>query len=469
MSFINLEGEKESLHSKGEQYKEAVIRFLKSSGFRITKDSSTHGTTADLICKKPETEGSREFYVEAKDTKLSRVDQGFLRELARYLISYTEKPEPERFDLRVFARETAATDKWRYIFDNTLRRDKAIKNYYQRVLDAEGLKEEEQSKLSESQIPIEDFRKFVADCDIYQGSYETLRRHAEDLEESGRLVSEFYLQEQEPIQTTDEVSTNFYHISSLPDTVTIADVHGIDDQAEVYEENPHYYPMWVERNEVITLFAPDEIPDSLNLYIDTDTVREVPLNEWRRNEGEEKTLVFVSLLKRLITYRAVENGCISRKINSNYRIYIEHANLNSETNERNELQVSRVFYDEDDSPRFVRHRAVTIDIKHYNGHYYLFLTPTNVYTENGIEPIEGKRVKRLDDKFSQGFENNSRVKRYVRQWREILEVGEDDTGDSMFGIETEDVTGLELPVRPISDTDEQSNVMKNRRLSDYED
>jgi hypothetical protein len=61
------------------------------------------------------------------------------------------------------------------------------------------------------------------------------------------------------------------------------------------------------------------------------------------------------------------------------------------------------------------------------------------------------------------------VKRYVRQWKEILEVGENDTGESSFGVETEEVTGLELSVRPVEDTAEQSNVMKNKRLSDYDD
>ena len=469
VSFINLEGERESLHRKGEQYKERVIEFLNASGYRVVKDSSTHGITADLICKKPEAEGTREFYVEVKDSDLSRFDQSLLREMARYFLSYIAAPRPERFDLLVFVRKTKATNKWKHIFDNSLRRDNALEEYYQRVVNAKDLQDEEQRQLARTEL--DDFREFIADCDIYQGGYESLARNAEDLNESGRLISDFFLREQEPITDDDSIRTNFYAITKLPGSIYISKTDGIDDYSTIYDLNPHYSPIWLEGDEMFTLLPPDEMPETLTHFIDEDTTCEKSFDEWSRVDETNRKKTVIALLKRFVTYQAVQRGCTSTQVNGDYRIFIEHEDLSLEEQQRNELQVSRVFYDEEEegrhNPQFVRHRAVTIDVTEYDDEYYLFLIPTTVYTDDGSEPIEGKRAKALDDKFGVR-ESNNRILRYVQQWSNLIGIGESDEGDGLFGLSTASVDNLSLPVRPVTDSDEQDSVMMYRNLSEYE-
>lgn len=466
MSFINLEGERESLHRRGEQYKERVIEFLTANGYRVVKDSSIHGVTPDLICKKPEAEGTRAFYVEAKDTNLSRFDKSFLREMARYFLAYIDAPRSERFDLLVFIRDTKATTDWKHIFDHSLRRDETVEEYYRRVVNVEGLQEEEQQRLA--RIELDDFREFIADCDIYQGAYETLRRNAEDLNESGRLISDFFLREEEPIEDDDPIQSNFHRIESPPESIYISKTEGVDDYSTVYDLNPHYSPIWLEGDEMFTLLPPDEMPETLTHFIDESTIREKSFREWSRVDEPNRKKTTIALLKRLVTYQAIQRGCTSSRVNGNYRIFIEHDQLGIEEQARNELQVSRVFYDEEEKdPRFVRHRAVTIDINEYGNEYYLFLVPTIVYTEDGSEPIEGEQAKSLDDQFGVR-ESNSRILRYVRQWSELIGIGEFDEGNGSFGFETATVDHLSLPVRPITDTDEQARVMTNKNLSEYE-
>jgi len=465
VSFINLEGEREALHQRGEQYKQQVIDFLNASGYRVVKDSSTHGITADLICKKPEAEGTREFYIEAKDTDLSRFDKSFLREMARYFISYIDEPRPSRFDLLVFVRDTKATTKWKHIFDDSLRRDEAIEEYYRRVVNVEGLQDEEQKRLAHTEL--DDFREFVADSDIYQGGYETLTRNAEQLNDSERLISDFFLREEEPIRGNEAIQTNFYCIERLPEKIYTAKTEGIEDYSVVYELNPHYSPIWLEGDEMYTIFPPEDMPKTLTHFLDEDSIQDDTFLEWSQKDESNREKTVIALLKRLVTYQAVQRGCSSTEVNGDYRIFVEHEDLSEEEQTRNDLQVSRVFYGEkEETARFVRHRAVTIDINDYDGEYYLFLVPTTVYTEDGSEPIEGGRAKSLDDQFGVR-ESNSRILRYVHQWSELLGVGEYDDNDGLFGLNTSTVEGLTLPVRPVTDTDEQSRVMSNKNISEY--
>ena len=114
--------------------------------------------------------------VKAKGTKLSRLDDDFLTELARVFIDYCE--QDGGFEYHIYASYFQAFDKWGQIFDPRTNTPEHIKHYFHTLRERQKLNDAEEAALQN--LGVEGFEWFLADVFVHRASWNRLGQMAED-------------------------------------------------------------------------------------------------------------------------------------------------------------------------------------------------------------------------------------------------------------------------------------------------
>ncbi|MFB6199313.1 MAG: hypothetical protein ABEJ83_00415 [Candidatus Nanohaloarchaea archaeon] len=455
MPIYRLRGGKEVSSSNAETYKSAVKDFLKAEGKVLERDSSTHGTTADLVAKDPVDD--RLIWVESKDTDLSRWNDDFLTEIGRFFIEYIDTLNNDRFDLYVFVRRLKASRKWDKIFTAQKRASEDVREFYDRILNESNLQDEEIQKIEGSAF--DEFEEFLGDIHVYEVDYEKLQMRIEELEnEEDHNIHDIYLREKGPIREKDEITLNLLKVEEFPDRmyqfryVSSSGMHDILDAA------PDDYALWVNGPKVFTLEPYDDLPEELQNKIKEGTQssrsfeKELEIDDW----------IPKILIKKSLGQKLSRMGFLLEKYRNQHYYYLKHRNLENEERKLEGLQYNRVFDDTDDT--FVKHDALRINLLHIEDEYYLELDPCIIFTEDGENMITGDDADRLHDSFSARFENNSTILRDLKKWFDLLGV---DGHATSVDISTDSFEKSEAQVRPPEDGSERDDIMKMEGLESF--
>ncbi|MFB6158538.1 MAG: hypothetical protein ABEJ95_02645 [Candidatus Nanohalobium sp.] len=455
MPIYRLRGGKEVSSSNAETYKSAVKDYLKAEGKVLERDSSTHGTTPDLVAKDPVDD--RLIWVESKDTDLSRWNDDFLTEMGRFFIEYIDTINNTRFDLYVFVRRLKASKKWDNIFTAQKRASKDVNEFYERILDESNLQDEEVEKIE--QAAFDEFEEFLGDVHVYEVDYEKLQMRREELEENeDHGIHDIYLREKGPIREKDEITLNLLKIEDFPERMYQFKYLNSSGMHDVLDVAPEDYPLWVNGPKVFTLEPYGDLPDKLQNKVleDTQSSREF------EKELEIDDLIPKILIKKSLGQKLSRMGFVLKKYRSRHYYYLKHRDLDEEERKLEGLQYNRVFEDTDET--FVKHDALRINLLHIEDEYYLELDPCIIFTEDGEKMITGEDADRLHDSFSSRFENNYSILRDLRKWFDILGIDQQATS---VDISTSEFEKSEAPVRPPKNGSERDDIMKMEGLESF--
>jgi len=462
--FQNHVGGRETNFQHGEDYKEQIIAYWEARDYDLIRDSSDDNTTADLVFRKTFENGSEDLLVESKYSTVSRTDDDFLTEVARYFIRFQESPDS--FELHFFVRELSALTKWRHIFDSSIQKDDRVSDYFERVVSAD-VRDEETEKLEA--YTEENFKTFVSKCKVHQAGYEVLKMATERLEDSSKYDRDTFTKEREPINEGAELEPNFARISSLPEKIYIADIDVSAFDKGIKRRIGWEGPYLFKRNQVYTIAPPESIPGYLRHAIHVDSISSEDFSKWGENHAQEAKLLLLKevcrgVLSKKYTCKYDKNepdslsefreSCQHLQYNGDHYLLFEHPDTERKRQYVGDRLVTRVF---DDGDSFVRHRAAQIGLKRFDGEYLLTIQVKYLFTKTGgkMTLIRGYQSDRLHDAFNQNQYTNKQAYGEYKHWRDILSINKSsttDTGDQEMAYTQ--VKPLSLRKRPPEDIEE---------------
>jgi len=480
MPFYNHEGGSEASGDKGEKYRQAIEDYLRARGYSIERRSNHHGTTEDLAavnvndkfhCLNGEKVGEefKKFVrIEAKDTSLSRLEKSFVTELARIFIDYCE--QDGEFEYHIYASGLQAPKKWKQIFDPRMNTTEAVEDYFGTLEESHDLNDAEEEVFQ--QYEIEDFEWFLTDVFVHQAGWNRLGQMTEDEQSVDRSKWDFYTRENSPYRKAETLVANFLRISHLPESIYIGEDLS-DHPEDIYDDNPRYLPIWVEGNTFYSLLSVSEMSDSLQEFVDVESIQSHPFDRWLQDE-EGISGIAKRLFNRAIRYRVVERYDACKMVRHQHEnpLLFEHEKRQSEDDSPNKTKVGG--WDVAmDWGEYTAHRYSVPQVRRYQNQFHVFIDTGWMFSRSGrgVSIIDGDLASRLHDKLqSSGHYRPNNVKAQFRQWRAYLGMdeeipsGQTARGDEpnlypqWLGFDQED--GLELRVRPPKDTSERALLME---------
>jgi len=459
MPIENWMGEREVSGQNAEVYKNKVIEVLSLDGYLLIKNSSDTSGTADIIFKKPYTEGDIEIWIETKYADVSLSDKDFLTELARYFINYLNKDE--KFDLYFFIRKCKNWPRWRHVFDNTLYQQEEVTKLYNIMKEKAKLQDIEKKKILESTFF--NFESFITDCYVHQVNYDGLLMKIEKYKTDNKRFSaeKFYTRELGPLNERSTVTGNFIKVIKLPEKIYYSEVKELTRYEDIFYDNIYYKSYWLKWGKMFSLYPLESSSDDIYKYIDPSTNSFFFTRDWIKSDKKSK-IVISGLIKKHILETAVNKGCIYVEYKG-HNLMFTHPDLSEEHQYVEGKLVSRCF--KEANPVFVKHIAIKVNVKSYNDDFHIVLSPIILFTKDGINLITGEKVKRLHEIFTPNkFENNPKVFGDIKWWFSFLNLNGKINDEKP--IVTSDMTTLELPVRPPKNSDERDKQVTNLRLEE---
>lgn len=455
VTIINLKGGREVSSQNSENYKKKIIEFMEADGNFLLKDSSSHGITADLVFEEPLT--GKKILVEAKYTSLSRLNDGFIKELGRYFLEYMDCHPNKRSDFYIFVRELKAYEKWRHIFETSVRKEREVREIYERVLDSE-LRDSEKSNLEK--YDFEDFMEFVGDTYVHHATYDQLSMKIDEFNEDDKFKTDFYHIEREPLKEEETVVLNTLEIDKFPDKIYGVKLKNSSTDKKARKDIDGSYPAHFHNGKAFLIenTPPEELSEHLveDSWYAIDFLEAINNNRGHRKAGKD-------LINRAISYLFKQNDFLVEHYQGDFHHYVRH-NTDDEETKRNNLQFARYF--DEANPPFVRHESVVFNMQDFDESLAIMLKPEMVFTSDGETLIKGKEAKDLHDKFSTNrYGNNYAVKRNLRKWSEILH---DSLEKGRFNLALSEPMKTKMRVRPPKDPDERDTNMNSRGLKQYE-
>jgi hypothetical protein len=478
MPIYNHEGGSEASGDKGEKYKQAIEEYLRARGFSIERRANHHSTTEDLAAvavaddflyfggEKVGDVVKKFWRVEAKATKLSRLDEDFLTELARVFIDYCA--QDGGFEYHVFASYLQAFEEWERIFEPRKNTPEGIEDYFGTMRERQNLNDAEESTFQ--QLDRADFERFLGDVFVHRASWNRLGQMAEDEQAVDRSKWDFYTRENSPIQEKESLVANFLRISGLPESIYIGE-NQADHPEDIFTDNPRHLPIWVEGGSFYSLLPTSEMPESLHPFVGIESVQSRTFDDWLETE-EEAPDITKRLFNRAIRSRAVERYEDCKMVRHRYenRLLFEHGRDGSgqQTDDMEKTKVEG--WDVAmDWGAYTAHRYGNPVVKRYDGQFYAFIDTGWMFSRSGrgINIIDGDLASELhNDLQSSGHGNPNNLKAQFRQWRAYLGMDESASsersieGDDPQRLEFERESELELRKRPPKDTDERALLMQ---------
>ncbi|MFC7226792.1 hypothetical protein N0B31_05200 [Salinirubellus salinus] len=484
MPIYNHEGGSEASGDKGEKYKQAIEEYLRARGFSIERRSNHHSTTEDLAAVgvgddflyfggEKVGDAVKEFWrVEAKATKLSRLDDDFLTELARVFIDYCE--EDGQFAYHIFASYLQAFEKWERIFDPRKNTPEHIEDYFETMGENQKLNEAELTAFN--QLDLEDFERFLGDVFVHRATWNRLGQMAEDERGVDREKWDFYTRENAPVHERETLVANFLRISGFPESIYIGR-NLADHPEDIFVDNPRHLPIWVEEGSFYSLLPPSEMSQSLIQFVEEDSVRSRPFLEWL-NVEEEAPRLAKRLFNRAVRERAVTRyeGCKLVRHRYENRLLFEHETEGSDAGDGDMNKTKIEGWDVAmDWSGYAAHRYANPVVKRYDDQFYVFIDTGWMFSRSGrgASIIDGDLASELhNDLQSAGHGNPNNLKAQFRQWRAYLWMDGSDReglsppGDDPQELEFDAVESLRIGKRPPKNTEEREHLMQ-RGVDDY--
>lgn len=466
-------------------YRKRVRDYLEAGEYLEVGDS--YAGTSDITLTRPAHKEKKEYRVETKNTKLSLFDDGFIDEFARQFVDYSRAEDGE-LDFIVFAVDYADQSRWKDIFHDRIRKKEEVMTYYEEIVDRHGLKGAEKEEFDA--LDFRDFWRFLERVSIKKAGYERLGELITDRESQGRSEEKwaFFTSENEPIKQKGELLPNFVRIIKYPDHIWTLRSLAPGHQA-VFDQNPRHLPIWIENGQIHSLIPPEDMPDSLEQFVDRDTAERSDFAAWARQDGDQHHRRVIGLLNRQVRWRGVQRHerCTSIYDGDGGHVLIitrPDTLTESPTQTRQQTLSGELEPTEGDSSEanlyyegYVAlkdwgsaypHRYGRPIVKRYGDYHYVFVETGWVFTERGRghSSIGGDRADELHKQLDKNtLSRNPNHKSQFRQWRTYLGLDEGSeehatipgTGGQLMSFE--EAIEVEFRERPPKNSAERKELM----------
>lgn len=408
MTFISLRGNRESLTKKSEDFKGKIIKYMISRNYILSNNSYFDGLLPDLIFNRPFIEGEKETWVESKDTDLSITNKDFLNEFGRIFNTYMEREESRKFNLFLFIRKVKNKTVWLNIFEETKGYKDDIKKIYELTKDA--LTDKDLQQFNSHSFT--DFVYFIHSVSLVEGDYLDLVRESESIQKRDQFnLDKNLLDDKSQVLFHKELLVgNCRRITSFPEILWVGEISKKIDSDFWRNKDSIAYPY---KNLV---FSVKPIQNSkISEYVKQDTVQKISFDKMPVQDINQKKNIIKSLIRNFIIYKGRKIGLIY--FDENHCLFFHHKNLQGQL-ERNykNRQASKYF----SKGGFVRHEALRIDVKEYDGSFYAIFDMAILFTTNGYEIITGERASSLYKKFPKVHIHNDGEKSKLYDWVQFL-------------------------------------------------
>lgn len=481
MSWENLEGDQESSHHSGEAYRQRVKEYLEAGEFHAIGDD--YAGTSDIVLDRPAQNEDKVFRVETKHTKLGRTEESFINELARQFIDYHSGDA--EFEFHVYAADYANQQRWKEIFHDRIRKEQAVRDYYERLCDDHTLNEAEAEQLE--QLDFDDFWTFLEKVAVKKAGYERLGQLIDERESKKRRQKkwEFYVRENEPVKEPGEIIPNCVRIADPPAHIWMLPSLA-HDHRDVRSENPSYLPVWFEGNEAYSLIDPGEMRDSLQKYVDVDNATHRGFLEWVSAADRQERRMAITLLNYQLLWRGTKEHerCRVVRHDGTHKLVFEVSDRFETTQQTLDGEIADDRRKENvngyvavfDMGRAIAHRYTEPQVKQYDDEFYAFFPTGWLFTRHGKgeQVIEGNEADNLHNDLDKNTRERITNKRsQFRQWREhfgVTEVTASDNGLADLNTSEKsqrmrlEALSFELPERPPKNAEERDTLMEGKQV-----
>jgi len=454
---------REALTGNSEIYKRKIVQYLEKRGYYLKASSDVEATFADcILTKKDET---REYWLEAKATKISLREASFLSQLGKYLSLYLRKTPQNRFRMMIACYNVVDLSFFEEIFDKGGL--EAIDEVISGIAEVSEPEERNLIKAADSQV----IRGFFAETTVIIANPLELEIAVEkitpsapatpslsDAEYAAQVIDNFG--DVEPLKGSDIVFLNLFRLD-IPEKLYIAETPYLTPRS-IFSEKPDVeFPAFRLEKGRIYSFRGMKEGSLLGEFVDPQSVSAVNLEEFDKDENNRR--VTVRLLNIWISNRFRSMGLWSDDRTGAYYLPKKKPGYDPITvvwtprSRRSAREMTKPIMT-DGKLNYWVHRAANVFAKKYWGDYYVQIRPRWLFSSDGRNPFGGERAASLDRAYRKSLYNRNPNKFYdVLFWYRYI----------FSEIDVEGTLKLDSFYEPTKEqvikTDQQVTVQTNRR------
>lgn len=403
---------REALTGNSEVYKKEILRFLSKRGYYLKADSYVEATFADsVLTKKGEV---REYWLEAKATKVSLHDKDILAQIGKYLAAYLRRTPENRFQMILACYNITDSRFFNQIFE--LLDSDVIEQLAIDVKQASNSKVQATLEKAKS----EDIVRFFEDATLIIANPSDLKIAEEKITPSvpktPTLPEAQYATQVlqrfgdiEPLSSIDTIYLNLFKLS-IPQVLYYGDTPYRDPKTVFYEKPNIIFPAFVLYNGRMLSFWQLDEESLLSKFVYPDSVTEVSVDDFDRNE--KNRWIIIRLLNLWIKGDAKRLGLhYDRRTQAYYFPRRGDDEVPTIIGWRPKSRFSRRELTKpmktDGKINYWVHRAAEIFAKKFWGTYYLQIRPRWLFSSDGRNMLEGPRADKLDRAYRKSIYNRN--------------------------------------------------------------
>ncbi|TET90450.1 MAG: hypothetical protein E3J35_06470 [Methanomassiliicoccales archaeon] len=418
MTVIRLGKTRESKMFTAEQYKEAIREYMEAMGYAQTTDSMYEGDLPDMVfVPLVGTSQAPPVWVEAKAGEVSISDKDFVHEIHGHLNHWLRIRSESRFHLKVFARRLRAPTKWEAVFGDRMTEENVLA-WLGEVTDPQDLSG------SPHEDRLEEIVSFFSEIEVVEGTGHKLIAVANKKRSVGLSALEISRRAQElwwemrkrarPIpQRSNIVGSLLKFHPPIAYAVLSVDAAQNDQIRETLKgSRPPPYQILSE-GKLLTIWTED-VETAFRVLNPTE-VTKVDLSHLERESLDSLIGVLNSAINRMIF------GLGARRHGKRY-YFVAHREVSRRKRRRiptpsgRSLTVAKpVFVKEDangfvimERPlNFVFHLAFEARCRRMWDEYFIGMRLRRLFTEDGLEVIEGEHAARIDKHYRNPIYNRA--------------------------------------------------------------
>ncbi len=403
---------RESLTGNSEIYKKHIVQYLEKRGYYLKASSDVEATFADCILSKKDE--VREYWLEAKATKISLGDSSFLLQLGKYLAGYVIRTPSNRFKMILACYNMRNLRLFEQVFEKF--ESEAIEKIISNIVEVS----QSNVRAIISKANSEDIQRFFEETTVIVANPAELQIAEEkiapsvpttptlsDAEYAAEILNEFG--DIEPLKGSDVSCLNLFELST-PEELYIGKTPYRTPKS-IYHEKPNIsFPSFHLESDKLYSFSEMNQDTLLGKFVDLNSVAAVDVEEFDKDESNRRIVI-------RILNRWIRNECrrVGLWFDRRTRSYFFPKKVNDDSpitvvwtpkSRRSKRELTKPMMTNGKISYWV-HRAAGIFARKFWGDYYVQIRPRWLFSSDGIYPFEGPRADRLDRAFRKSIYNRN--------------------------------------------------------------
>jgi hypothetical protein len=403
---------REALTGNSEIYKKHIVHFLEKRQYYLKASSDVEATFADCILSRKDE--VREYWLEAKATKISLGDSSFLSQLGKYLAEYVIRTPSNRFKMILACYNIRNLRLFEQVFQKF--ESEAIEKTVSNIVEVS----QPNVRAIIAKANSEDIRKFFEETTVIVANPAELQIAEEkiappvptaptlsDAEYAAEILSGFG--DIEPLKGPDVTCLNLFELST-PEKLYIGETPYRTPKS-IYREKPNVsFPSFRLESGKLYSFSEMNQDTLLGKFVDLNSVVAVDVKEFDKDENSQR--IIVRILNKWIRNECRDMGLQPNKRTRSYFFPKKSNDDNPVTvvwipkSRRSKRELTKPMMTNGRINYWV-HRAAVIRARKFWGNYYVQIRPRWLFSSEGIYPFEGPRADRLDRAFRKSIYNRN--------------------------------------------------------------